>query len=291
VLAVLLTVGFFLLDTVTPLGVAAGVPYVAVILVSLRLPSSREVWLFALGCSALTLAGIALSPGPGGAEWWKVLANRALALFVIWATAAVGIQRRRVQAALRESREARQAREREHAISLAESQARLSGVIQSAMDGIVTFDEDLRIVVFNRAAEQLFGATAAEVIGEPVARFLPERIRSQQPDFLARFAESGESSRRLGDAGGIFGLRSDGTEFPIEPMEEASYPPTGFWGDGASVAIQVIPVPVGEHRVRVEIGDSLDPEEWSYASEEKLAFSEDARRVVTFDRIAGFAWE
>ena len=114
-LAIGLAGGFFLLDRSLPLGVAAGVPYVAVVLLALRLPRSREVILFALGCSVLTLAGIAFSPGPGGAEWWKVVTNRGLALFAIWATAAVGLQRRGVQESLRSTREALKREGRDHA--------------------------------------------------------------------------------------------------------------------------------------------------------------------------------
>ncbi|MCP3986253.1 MAG: PAS domain S-box protein [bacterium] len=215
-LALLLAAGFFALDCFMPLGVATGVPYVAVILVSLRLPSSREVLYFALGCSVLALLGIAVSPGPGGAELWKVGANRILALFAIWATAAVGLQRRSAQDALSASNESRQDREREHAISLSENQARLSGVIQSAMDGIVTVDEDQQVVVFNRAAEGLFGVSAADAIGGPLDRFLSERIRREQPDLIRRFAESGEASHRLGSVSELLGRRSDGTEFPVE---------------------------------------------------------------------------
>ncbi|MCP5059615.1 MAG: PAS domain S-box protein [bacterium] len=215
-LALFLATCFFTLDWITPLGVAVGVPYVAVILVSLRLPTSREVVFFAIGCSVLTLIGIGLSPGPGGVEWWKVLANRTLALFVIWTTATVGLQRRRVHLALRASRMAREKGDQAHAISLAENQARLGGVIQSAMDGIVTIDENQRIVVFNHAAEQLFGASADDVIGKSADRLIPERTRGQQPDFIREFAASGEATRRLGVQGDLFGLRSDGTEFPIE---------------------------------------------------------------------------
>ncbi|MCP5060567.1 MAG: hydrogenase iron-sulfur subunit [bacterium] len=76
-----------------------------------------------------------------------------------------------------------------------------------------------------------------------------------------------------------------------KPMEATSHPPTGIWGDGSSVAVEVIPMSLGEHRVRVEIGNSLDLAEWQHATEETLVFSDDARRVVTFDRITGFAWE
>lgn len=74
----------FWLDLQTPLGVAGGVPYVAVVLLTLWLPSSTTTVVFATLCTGFTLLGFWWSP-PGG-EFWKVVTNRTLALFVIWAT-------------------------------------------------------------------------------------------------------------------------------------------------------------------------------------------------------------
>ncbi len=73
-----------------------------------------------------------------------------------------------------------------------------------------------------------------------------------------------------------------------ELLLEAAYPPSGIWSDGNSVAVERIPVPPGEHRVTVEIGDSADPDEWTYVLEKQISLVEEARRVITFDRVAGF---
>jgi len=215
-LATLLAAVFFVLDIVIPLGVAAGVPYVAVVLLSLRLPRSRDVLFFALGCSVLTLVGIAFSPGPGGAALWKVLANRALALFAIWATAILGAQRHVAKGTLRVARGHLEDERREHATALAERQARLSGIVQSAMDGIITVDEEQKIVVFNHAAEEIFGAKAVDMIGNPLDHFIPERFRENHPGLIRQFAGSGVTRRHIGALGHVCGLRSDGTEFPAE---------------------------------------------------------------------------
>ena len=75
----------FTMDLNLPLGVAGGVPYVAVILVALWSPKKKLAIYLALICSIMTLLGFYLSP-PGG-ELWKVLFNRGLALFAIWITA------------------------------------------------------------------------------------------------------------------------------------------------------------------------------------------------------------
>lgn len=97
-----------------------------------------------------------------------------------------------------------------------ESQDRLSGVIGSAMDAIITVDNRQQIMFFNAAAERMFGCRAAEVIGESVERFLPERFRARHSQHIQRFGETGETSRAMGALGPICGVRSDGEEFPIE---------------------------------------------------------------------------
>jgi len=85
----------FAVDLAIPLGVAGGVPYVAVVLLSLWSPDTRLPLRVAMGCSILTGLGLVLSPT--GGILWMVLANRALALFAIWVTAILGVRWRRAQ--------------------------------------------------------------------------------------------------------------------------------------------------------------------------------------------------
>ena len=94
---------FFWLDLSLPLGVAGGVPYVAVVLLSLWAPSRRFPSAVAAAASLLTMAGYFLST-PASVTW-IVLTNRSLALFAIWVTAILGLTRRRLQDRLRESLE------------------------------------------------------------------------------------------------------------------------------------------------------------------------------------------
>ncbi|MDP6980735.1 MAG: hydrogenase iron-sulfur subunit [Myxococcota bacterium] len=68
------------------------------------------------------------------------------------------------------------------------------------------------------------------------------------------------------------------------------FPPTGLWGDGSSVAVERIPLPTGQHAVSIEIGDTGDPDEWSFNESRSLEFTSDAKRVVIFDRVSGFSW-
>jgi len=61
-----------------------------------------------------------------------------------------------------------------------ESQAQFAGIISSAMDAILSIDETQRVVLFNSAAERMLGCAAAEALGKPLDRFIPERLREVQ---------------------------------------------------------------------------------------------------------------
>ena len=93
---------------------------------------------------------------------------------------------------------------------------RLNAIVQSAMDGIITIDSDQRVVMFNAAAEKMFGCGAAEATGSSLDRFIPQRMRAGHRVHVERFARTGETSRRMGIRSRLLALRSDGTEFPIE---------------------------------------------------------------------------
>lgn len=100
--------------------------------------------------------------------------------------------------------------------ALEASDARLSAIIDSAMDAILSVDEEQHIVVFNRAAEQMFRLSRAEALGEPLDRFIPPRYRKSHGEHVRRFGETGVTSRTMGHVGVLSALRADGEEFPIE---------------------------------------------------------------------------
>jgi len=105
---------------------------------------------------------------------------------------------------------------RRAAEALEASRRRLAGIIDSAMDAIVTVDGGQRIVLFNAAAERIFGRRAVDVIGEPLGLLIPERLRGAHGEHVERFASSGATSRRMSDLGEVLGVRSTGEEFPAE---------------------------------------------------------------------------
>lgn len=100
--------------------------------------------------------------------------------------------------------------------ALRESQDRLDALNLSVGNGIISVDAKQRIVVFNAAAERIFGRPAASAIGQPLNILLPERFRIPHETHIRRFDVSGQSDRAMGSYGLIYGLRASGEEFPIE---------------------------------------------------------------------------
>jgi PAS domain S-box-containing protein len=91
----------------------------------------------------------------------------------------------------------------------------LEAIIRSATDAIVTVDRDGLIAAWNPAAARLFGHAEAEAVGQPVTLIVPARFREAHLAGLRRVLETGET-RIIGQTVEVFGLRQDGSEFPIE---------------------------------------------------------------------------
>ena len=85
-----------------------------------------------------------------------------------------------------------------------------------AEDAIVSVDSRQRIILFNEGAEKIFGYAQHEILGQNLDILVPEANRKNHADHLRRFANSETRARRMGQRDEIFGLRKDGTQFPME---------------------------------------------------------------------------
>ncbi len=91
----------------------------------------------------------------------------------------------------------------------------LEAVVESAPTGIVLVDRHGKIVLANAEAERMFGYGRAELIGQSIEILLPTRFRDGHPTHREGFGRD-PSVRPMGAGRDLFGLRSDGTEFPVE---------------------------------------------------------------------------
>lgn len=84
------------------------------------------------------------------------------------------------------------------------------------MDAIVTVDQQHRVVLFNQAAEAMFGCSAVDAMDRPLDRFIPPRLRQEHHKHLEIFASAAASSPSLKRVSSLIGLRATGEEFPLE---------------------------------------------------------------------------
>jgi PAS domain S-box-containing protein len=99
---------------------------------------------------------------------------------------------------------------------LHESQQRLAGIISCAMDSIIIVDEQQRVVVFNTAAQKMFGCSEAQAVGQSIERFIPQRFHAAHSSHIRAFEETSITNRYMGALEPTSAVRADGEEFEIE---------------------------------------------------------------------------
>jgi PAS domain S-box-containing protein len=95
-------------------------------------------------------------------------------------------------------------------------QVQREAIIGSMTDAIITVDDGTRVVMFNDAAQSMFLCLAADAIGQPFDRFVPQRFRLAHQGHVSAFAQKQAPSPARGEAGTLVGLRANGEEFPFE---------------------------------------------------------------------------
>lgn len=247
-----LSIGIFIFDLLAPVGVAVSVLYIIPLLMTFLSSRERDPLYFCVAATVLLWAELLVRPASLLIQYAVV--NRALGMLVLWLVAWGLFQLKRTQSELLtvETNRSKALQdlmservERSHAEGLMEaaiearayaetavmgavagrqraeeqyliSRLRLEGIIDSAMDAIITVDHEQKVVVFNDAAERMFQCSFEDAIGQPLDKFLPARFRDAHRNHVKGFGQSGVTSRKMGQLGLVTGLRADGEEFPIE---------------------------------------------------------------------------
>lgn len=84
------------------------------------------------------------------------------------------------------------------------------------VDAVISIDDGQKIVEFDRGAESIFGYERDEVIGRSLDMLIPERYRADHERHVRAFGESSTVERMMAEREQVWGLKKDGTEFPVE---------------------------------------------------------------------------
>lgn len=194
-LTLTLTLATFVFDSWLPVGVAGGVPYVVVVLISLWSPNNRYTLTVAGCCTLLVILGYFYTESEYAGQ--AQLLNRGLAILAIWAAAVLASKRQSIEDRLRQS------------------EARYSSIVTHAGYGIIMIDGNGRVDSVNSAAATLFGYAPHEFVGRPFADFVAPKYQTDFKDHLIEYLNTRESSIIQRDLE-VQGYRKNQTTFPME---------------------------------------------------------------------------
>jgi PAS domain S-box-containing protein/putative nucleotidyltransferase with HDIG domain len=104
---------------------------------------------------------------------------------------------------------------RETEEALQETEERFRTLVETSTDAIISINEKMQVIQWNRAASDLFGYSKELMMGKPVDILVPEKFRQKHLEGFNRFLATG-TARFVGKTAEFEGLRKDGSTRPIE---------------------------------------------------------------------------
>lgn len=169
-ISVVLATMIFIFDINLPLGVAAGVPYVALVLIGVWFPKTHHVYRLAIFGSALTILGYLVSPS--GGVLWVVLANRGLALCAIWVAAVLIASRKKYENDLRLARDNLELEVEARTAELFRTEEQYRDIVEGSNDLITVVKGNGCFQYVNHKARAIFGIEPQECVGRLALDFV-----------------------------------------------------------------------------------------------------------------------
>tara|TARA_R110002096_G_scaffold69575_3_gene166981 strand:- start:70 stop:1839 length:1770 start_codon:yes stop_codon:yes gene_type:complete len=186
----------FILDLSLSLGVAGGIPYLFVLVATYFYHNTKALKISAVSAIALVVLGIALSP-KGDIPYWIVYANRlysVLAIIVVTPLLVLIVDTKK---------------------RMEDSSNQLAQVINTVSAALIGVDKNGRVVLVNPSATELFGYSRLELMWQPIEILIPKEFRGVHSTHREGFLKT-LTPRSMGEGRSLFGLRKDGSQFPLE---------------------------------------------------------------------------
>jgi PAS domain S-box-containing protein len=100
-------------------------------------------------------------------------------------------------------------------LAVQESAQHTQAILDNAVDGIITIDENGLVQSFNRAAERIFAYEAQQVIGRNISMLMPEPYQSEHDGYLSNYRRT-SVPKIIGIGREVIGMRQDGSTFPMD---------------------------------------------------------------------------
>lgn len=185
----------FTIDLFTPLGIADGVLYTIVIMLTVWIGGQRQTLLAALGTTILTFGGMLFSPA--GEDLTIYVTNRVLALISIWGSTFVILKFKQAELAATKNRDS------------------LRALFEYATEGIIITNSKGQITMVNPEAEKQFGYQKGELLNQRIEVLIPKRLEKTHEGKRAEYYQH-PHERYKGSNLELVARRKDNTEFPVE---------------------------------------------------------------------------
>ena len=103
-----------------------------------------------------------------------------------------------------------------HSFASGQDTGILAEIINLSADAVISLDENQNIVLYNAAAEKIFGYKTDEILGKPLDIILPESMHSTHKKLVVSYNMSGEKSRRMGHRSDLYGVAKSGELIPLD---------------------------------------------------------------------------
>lgn len=136
-------------------------------------------------------------------------------IIAITATLIISLTGERVNRALREAHSQLEERVRERTAELETSEQRMRSIVETAAEGILLFDSSGSLITFSPKAEEIFGYSRDEIIGNKFPMLMAEPFAGEYAIWIQKYQEEWESEI-FGKEQELTGKRKDGHTFPME---------------------------------------------------------------------------